>query len=669
MAVHWQVKFKALRSGILYTVNIYDDNYSGSTPVQLRGAAQPFSTAEDIEDDWFKPVRLQSGYLRIVDNGKDLADNAFNWKDLIPATATSRKVTLTHVENNTTIIDWQGYLQPQTFSGQMYENVQERQFPVCCALSVLESMDIDTEDVGMVNMAYLLSECISKTGMGWHAINFNGEDVMQNWLYKRVYWANFIDYDDDQNPVAKYNYLELLQEVCKFWGWTCRTFGNQLFFVSPDDDLTPDFTSIEEEELYHLANDQSYILHYTTFEWDNINTNRDIYASTNNNIEYLRGIRQAEITADIGLMEKIYDIPFNAIKDDLDKPPYPNYTQQGDHYQWLKQGLPNQSTIRKVSVDVEEDGNWTPMPFDIIQTYDGNLDYLHRWNWSCYLGFLGGQNVSQIPDQIVRIKSSMIYAFTSGMIYIKGAAKANAGGILKCKLNIGDKWWTGSDWSTTESDFELMFGNEQDMSQGGDSLPIRTNRHYNDPVPDYDGFGIQIPSGTSLCGQLTLYVSLIYLYDGTAPGEGIQALFSSLEIGFLRNIDAAPNAENGQNTYKGSTNKPFSDEVSVSMIFASDNGNNFGTGLLVNTNNSYCDGVSYSYEGGGLLDKPEEHLLDRILLHGKDVKKKETVEFRTSLVADLSPAIFLRTVNMNGYPVSISHEWRDDVSKVIIIEP
>ena len=91
--------------------------------------------------------------------------------------------------------------------------------------------------------------------------------------------------------------------------------------------------------------------------------------------------------------------------------------------------------------------------------------------------------------------------------------------------------------------------------------------------------------------------------------------------------------------------------------------------MLVNDDNSYCWGVSYSYDGSGGVEKPEQHLLDRIIAHGSNVKKKETVELRTNLLPNLSPTLCMNTVNMSGYPISISREWRDDVAKVVIIEP
>ena len=62
----YSISFKSLRAGTVYTVNIG----SGIGDVALKGAAQPFVTQEDDDEDMFTPIRTQSGYLRIVDDGK-----------------------------------------------------------------------------------------------------------------------------------------------------------------------------------------------------------------------------------------------------------------------------------------------------------------------------------------------------------------------------------------------------------------------------------------------------------------------------------------------------------------------------------------------------------------------------------------------------------------------
>ena len=137
MAIHWTIPFASLRDGTIYSVNIYDASYSGS-PVQLKGGAQPFVTQEDDDEDFFADIRTQSGSISIIDDG------TFDWKALVPTTDTDRPVTLTHVVNGSTVRDWQGFMQAQNFGATLFGNPQEREFPVQCALTVLEGSDIDT---------------------------------------------------------------------------------------------------------------------------------------------------------------------------------------------------------------------------------------------------------------------------------------------------------------------------------------------------------------------------------------------------------------------------------------------------------------------------------------------------------------------------------------------
>ena len=185
MAVRWQIPFKSLRSGETYTVNIHDANYTG-TPVTLKGGADPFSTQEDDDDDLFTPIRTQSGYIRIVDDGF-AADGStpYNWKDLLPLTDTDRPVTLTVEGSNTPV--WQGFMQAQNFGGVLYGNPQEREYPVQCALAVTECNDIDVTNHELRNFAYLLNEIISGIPViSITQIVVQGGSDARQWLLKLV---------------------------------------------------------------------------------------------------------------------------------------------------------------------------------------------------------------------------------------------------------------------------------------------------------------------------------------------------------------------------------------------------------------------------------------------------------------------------------------------------
>ena len=124
MAKNYTIQFKSLRAGTTYIVNIGGGT---GTPVQLKAGANPFITQEDDDDDMFTPIRTQSGYLRIVDDGY-AADGVtpFNWKDMIPATDISRPVTLTAIPagQSTGTVVWQGFMQAQDFGSVLYGNPQ-----------------------------------------------------------------------------------------------------------------------------------------------------------------------------------------------------------------------------------------------------------------------------------------------------------------------------------------------------------------------------------------------------------------------------------------------------------------------------------------------------------------------------------------------------------------
>ena len=82
-----------------------------------------------------------AGSFRIVDNACDYNGN------VIDATAgqTMRHDSPTVRQASDAVgntVVWQGFMQSQTFSGQLGGNPQEREFPVICPLGVLSGVDI-----------------------------------------------------------------------------------------------------------------------------------------------------------------------------------------------------------------------------------------------------------------------------------------------------------------------------------------------------------------------------------------------------------------------------------------------------------------------------------------------------------------------------------------------
>ena len=239
MAIHWQVTFVTLRGGKTLTASVYDNTYSGD-PIPLKGGGEPFSTEEDDDDDPFAAIRIQTGSLRIVDDGYDANGGSFNWRDLQPRSDYDRPVILTDEDDN---ILWQGFLQAQNFSGTLYEKVQEREFPLQCPLSILSSQYPNITDQGIVNFAFLLEyitsmiSAASVATIAFTEIVIQGGADAQKWLLKKFHWANLLSEDDDENLAPQYDLYTCLQDMCNFWGWQARTSGTRLYLMCQDDEM------------------------------------------------------------------------------------------------------------------------------------------------------------------------------------------------------------------------------------------------------------------------------------------------------------------------------------------------------------------------------------------------------------------------------------------------
>ena len=639
MAIHWQVKFRSLRANMLYTVSIYDNSYSGNA-VQLKGAKHPFTTEEDNNDDFFLPVRTQSGYLRIIDDGKDASGHVLasgdRWENMIPTAGKSRKVVLTDSNGN---IKWQGFLQPQTFQGKMYEDIQEREFPVYCGLSVLEGIDVPITQIGVVSFANILHRILGNTGVLYANIWMQGKDVLY-WLKRKVDWENFIKIDNESTRVAKYNYLQLLEEVCKFWGWTCRTSGDQIYFTSADEDFDVDFIVMDEYGFQDI--DYDHTPTYTEQSWGYWDTDDDIYASLDNNLEIMRGIKKATVTADFNKQDVLLKIPFDEIKTLFRAKPI-RYTYQGDNYYFYIDYSVEEYENENISIECYWDQGVIKGRFFASARYQGSLSDLHNIPFQYNLELSGGY-LDPFSKSCLIMKSKSAHSFNDGVITINGNISGD--GFLSAYLKIGDKAWDGSSWvpATSSTIFPITVHDGK----------IADNRTWDSVYDNYNGHGIPVD------GLGGIVEFRIVTLNGVVN-------CTSLELGFVQASASALNKDNTENVYTQQTNSVFMEEKEVGTIFATNNQNSYGFGFVMDEYGGYTQDVPYSFSTGLIYKRPEEELLARLVRRGSTTKKKEVVDIRHDAV-EIKPSHMCMTPNMDGYPVSINHDWRDDVDTVTILE-
>jgi hypothetical protein len=119
--------------------------------------------------------------------------------------------------------------------------------------------------------------------------------------------------------------------------------------------------------------------------------------------------------------------------------------------------------------------------------------------------------------------------------------------------------------------------------------------------------------------------------------------------------------------YKSLNENSIKNDQSIDLVYASDNNMKFGFGLVMNPNYWYMATAYY----GESLQHPEQHLADRIVNYWAAAKRLLTVDLRTEVVeqsAPITPLSHLVLGQTHFRTLAISHQWRDDVTTLKMIQ-
>lgn len=695
----------SLRTGTTYTVNIYDATYSGS-PVVLRGAAQPFTTQEDSDEDMFIPIRSQSGYLRVFDNGKDSSGTSLGsdwWKSLVPAKDSDRPVTLTAGGS----VVWHGFLQSQNFSGTLYGNPQEREFPVIGALSVIAGEDINFNR-GIKNFAFLLKEVCdtidADSGSNVHisTIYVQGGADARQWLLKQIDWQNFAQEDSDGVQRAKYSLFDVLEDMCRFWGWTARTCGTSLYLTCADDGTEQDFLILNRTNLNTLAAATSDTTTGTVASPATV-TLADtaalpIFASTSNDDTKIQGPHRAVVKSDCNEKDTIIEFAPQDVRDWL-----------GDSYTWVQGGG---DLIGYFTTPMKNGSGSTPIllgEFGLMKLYaDAKGGFCRRQIYPstesdkatvgdmiCLMNLPN----SQQSTPHVQLQTTHPMSYSGGSLSLGGTVWRGSEQInndhysIQMRLGIGmtresAKWWymdqvvnagspIGRGWGPSPSVFDVPIN-------GGS---LKTTGFYTDVVgilvflTSYPS--IPIPADT----YGYIFIDILSFYDGTNDNYVENFEVANLSIKYSRDSYDIPTSLNvirprtievdrvTSKEYSAVNQNDSKSEWNANCIFASDNNMEYGYGLLLDGSGNIISTVNYS----GAAEHPEQHLANRVANYWATAKRKIDSELMANVAQSISSG---GTVSIGGIlpnhkvsmdsavfvPIAISRDWRDDVVKLSLLK-
>lgn len=672
---NYVIIFKSLRSETTYSVNI--GGGSGS-PIQLKGGASPFITQEDDSDDMFTPVRTQTGYISIIDDGRDYSGNVIDaqagrswWHDLRPLTDTSRPVTLT--DGNGTVL-WQGFMQAQNFSGTLYEDTQERQFPVQCVLSVLNGIDVPvTLPAGMemiLNFATLLSYIFGNipTMSGGTLRNgnfiFQGSSRAQTILGAKLDWSNFLTTDDEGNAAAAYTLLDVLTDFCRFWGYTCRVHQKDIIFVCADDDIATDCITFSETGLPNISGTTSSPMLIPV-------SIPDSFVSADNDDIAVLGPGKAEVKADVNSQSEVVEFA----------PLETERQMEAGGYTWVdgSEELVGYFTTPVIysfdAVSLKGSGKFCRRQIYTSQDQSDGIN-------ADLIMIEGYRDTSAITP--AKLQTKVPRSYGGGTIRMHGQFFY---GAEKCELKENDNMWMRvgigmtrdtAKWFYMYSDALLLHITSGWTEQLNGQIPLVRVQMSNNLAPGVETvigyvFYSAIPVDDNLYGYLFIE------FEGCGYGKGGLEHFeiADFSLEFSREKTILPTSTSGRARtmaqkrqdaikYTAKNGNGNLNIWNANCIFATDNNAEYGYGLLMTADGGYFGKMTF----GNVQKYPEQHLADRVAAYWATSKRMIIGELDDDddIVNEISPRYVARLDGSVLYPIAIAHDWREEKKILTLIE-
>lgn len=692
--IHWKVSFRT-RSEKIGVLNLYEENYTGAV-VELTPAAVPFETQEDSADTWFVPIRKQTGYIRVLDEG--------NTDGIMPVGMKDRYVEYTEDGS----LKWCGYVVPDVFSSDWDVTPLEVEFPVVGGLGVLEGEYLNEDDgLGVVSLAKLMYQCLTATGINYNKIylpkevlRYSGSGDYLFPLSLEVSRYNFFSENDSLNSEdpdwTRYIGLtcyEVLSEITKLWGWTIRERGNDIWITST---VNQGSVVITMSELRLIANGGSMVpgsslnsLIQNEFEISTLEL-----AGSDHKRDVLQGRKKVIVKAAVN--------PVGAVVPSVDKAKMNfvdsfvnEFASNGKTYAYEKISL---YVPKRGYTDVEfrtyvKTGmntlynDWTSVPqtMEAISLYVGAYfieqervtaeEYEKKKNWN--LSETIRINLQDWTDDyptiaearnlpIVIMKSRNVANYVSGAFVISAQTRSisqgfltdydgNGKGTLEIRFRVGDKCWGGSSWVYGDAWFTVDMGNEEDPDATDGTGKIISTKTLEMPYTGADGY--VMPIDQSLSGEIELTIHAVR----NEGGYGVLML-DNFKVDYFGEDQDQRKSDDSENRYAKQTGLSYNSEEEISLQMATNNNNKAGYGIL-SLNGANIETMYFA--GTNQTARPEMNLVSKgVQLYGRNTEKL-TLQLET---IGANPHDLLTRNGKKYVLASEAVNWQEETGQYIIME-
>lgn len=690
MVARWTIQFSTVtdQDGLII---IYDADYTGEDTIALTPASNPISISMQ-KQDMLTPVMSDSGYLRIVDDGNPQSCI----DDIHPEGAMSRPVEL----YMSGALTWRGFVSPEAYSTDYAAPPVIVEFPLVGVLEALSCVNITDTGTGLQLIGDFLKQCMLITGFSWDGLIFPrqllsfddftnaGELRLELSRYNFLH-LNDLEYinDEDWTEFVGDSYLKVLEDICRYFGWTASQQGKYLLLSTPR-------TDIEDYAVVDLDNLEALILNPNADITVQPITRSIITSLTADGIAHRRsrenGYKKIILITTLNQGQSIYpEILYQGpIEAEYSRVHTEHYDTHTFDYDLSITGICQVLNINKEHIqlgryEVDENDNVVTLDYEYPTADDPD-------SWA----YIGGNivkcvtyNNNEEPSRLAYIKALRLFCDWDGKHFTQNypLAKITSRGVgcfpsggalaitanlqnsyfwnddssgtlqmwlkenygmtqwgpfmnnLRLSLKIGSYYYNGTTWTTQHAIFAVKAGSYKGSSSLSNNSvgTISNSMTLEQPYKD-SALGFIVPIDRNLQGkmEITLYPWTINHGTYGEPDKTYSSLYlSNLKISYFNDEDSDEESTSGVRL-AALTGSNYQRELTVNLNLTSDLKNNTGLALLW-FNGTAVGKIALTYPSEQTLYQPERWALQTMLMLFSKSSDKLTLETELSSTLQL----------------------------------
>lgn len=693
----YQIFFRSVNNE-LFQIQIKENGYNGSV-TELIGGVSPFLINYDSESEFlYNPLRFAGATLKVV--GSDYLQSLFS------TNYQQYKVNLLDKSNK---ILWTGYITPELYS-QEYSNFSfELEIECISALSTLEYFKFEKK-TETISLFQLIKDAINKANgdysniyipitYGTSTTNILNEMIISS--------NNFIDEDGECMT-----YKNILEEICKFLGWTMTERNGDIYFIDVD-------YIKNNNNQYFKYNSTLTSVSVVTLSTNKLNVQEIGSEGIENSLSIIGGFNKVNVIAsdyevdnDILYPElELINNPIATTIKEKDKKRYINKYYKSSTHTLYTYDLVNNVYVKSNELAFDNIGRQRAGAVAYASTSYSLDDIPNKPSYSNAIMIKQRTELAETnkylyeSTEIATIdKYPVISTASSNAIvfdeFIKLAINFNlfllsknddgiiydntykSGGnspwsskniYVLAKLRIGDYYYDGENWNTNSDNyFKLLTDATQDKAVG-EWLNAQDTNNESLRVPDLNGTIIHFNSTITGDLELTLY-NPRYAYDNTnqayltVPVEYF--IIKNIEINAQRmnfndEITTKKDSSKKDTLYTNVINETFINEADdIELMITSKNDSDLSYSKVV-YNSRLLDTINNKITNSDM--KPEKLIINRMINQYKQPKLKLLQILKPS-VTPYQLVTDNKLINKDFIIINENIDYYNDSDEIIMLE-